>query len=148
MSLTVEEIQKTLTESMRSMQESMERERTAYKSKIEGLEQIIRDKENLIKDITKKKSKDIIIKNLEQENEKLKRSYEEKEIDYKSAVMSVSTLNNQIEIKGQTIMQLNLDKKNLEQKLEEKEKEIGELNEKIKRMNNDNNNILDNIKIK
>ena len=80
MSLTVEEIQKTLTESMRSMQESMERERTAYKSKIANLEKIIIDKENLIKDMTKKKSKDVIIKNLEQENEKLKRNIEEKDI--------------------------------------------------------------------
>ena len=106
MSLTVEEVQKTLAESMKSIQESMDQERKAYKSKIAGLEEIIKDKENLIKDITKKKSKDAIIKNLEQENEKLKRNYEAKDMEYKSAVLSISTLNNQIQLNSQNIMEL------------------------------------------
>ena len=118
MSLTVEEVQKTLSESMISMQLNMEEERKNFKSRIAQLEEIIRDKENLIKDITKKKSKDVIIKNLEQENEKIKRNFEIKNMEYKSAVMSVSTLNNQLEIKNQIVMQLNLEKKQLKEKIE------------------------------
>ena len=80
MSLTIEEIQKTLTESMKSMQDTMEKERKGFNSKIESLEAIIRDKENLITNLTKKKPRDSIIKNLEQENEQLKRKCKNKKI--------------------------------------------------------------------
>ena len=98
MSLTLEEIQKTLTESMKSMQDSMDKERKGFKSKIESLEAIIRDKENLINNLTKKKSKDLIIKNLEQENEQLKRNYEMKDMECKKIVMESNSFNKQIEI--------------------------------------------------
>ena len=131
--LTVEEVQKTLADSMMSMQASMEEERKIYKSKLTNLEKIIQDKENLIRDLTKKKPKDLI-KILEQENEKLKRNYNAKELDYNSLLKNISQLNSQIEIKNQVVTQVNNEKKILTQKIDETEKKNIELNEKIQKL--------------
>ena len=119
MSLSVEEIQKTLAESMMSMQTQMEAERKGYKEKIKKLEDTINDKEEQIKELLKKKSKDAAVRNLEQEVERLKNEYNTKYTDYQNAILNVSTLKNQLELKSQNIMQLNLEKRQLKEKLDD-----------------------------
>ena len=119
MSLTVEEIQKTLMESMMSFQNQMEIERKAYKEKIKKLEEKIEEKDEEIKLLSKKKSKDAAIRNFETENQRIKKELENKSNDYQRAMLDVSTLNNQIELKNQDIMQLKLEKKQIQEKLDE-----------------------------
>ena len=119
MSLTVEEIQKTLTESMMSMQAQMEIDRKGYKTKIKNLEAIIAEKEETIIELSKTKSKVSAARNMELEIEKLRKDLESKTTEYKTALINVSTLKNQNEIKQQNILQLNLEKRQLQEKLDE-----------------------------
>ena len=119
MSLTIEEIQKTLMDSMKSMQDQMEIDRKNYNKKIKELETIIEEKEEIISELSKKKSKNIAKRNIAQEIEKLKKDLESKTIEYKSAMITVSTLNNQIELKKQNILQLDLEKRQLKEKLDD-----------------------------
>ena len=119
MSLTVEEIQKTLTESMMSMQAQMEIERKGYKEKVKKLEDTIEEKNEIINELSKKKSKEAAIRNFEQENERLRKELDTKITEYKTAMINVSTLNNQLEITKQNNMQLKLEKRQVQEKLEE-----------------------------
>ena len=119
MSLTVEEIQKTLTESMMSMQAQMEIERKSYKEKVKKLEDTIEEKDEIINELSKKKSKEAAIRNFEQENERLRKELDTKITEYKTAMINVSTLNNQLEITKQNNMQLKLEKRQVQEKLEE-----------------------------
>ena len=94
MSLTVEEIQKTLAESMMSMQMQMDVERKGYKEKIKKLENELEEKEDKIKELSKKKSKEAAIRNFENENERLRKELENKTNDYQQSMLNVSTLKN------------------------------------------------------
>ena len=123
MSLTVEEIQRTLTESMMSMQAQMEIERKSYKEEIKNLKNTIEEKEEIISELSSRKGKDIAIRNYELENERLRKELDSKITEYKTAMINVSTLNNQIELKKQNIMQLNLEKRQLQEKLNEATKQ-------------------------
>ena len=153
MSLTVEEIQKTLTESMMSMQSQMEIERKGYKEKIKSLKDIIDEKDEIISELSKKQAKDAAVRTLEQEIERLRNETDSKTVELKSSMINVSTLKNQIELEKQNSMQLNMEKKKLQEQLSEiskvnnlKNSESDTLKQQIDILNEGNNgNINDNV---
>jgi hypothetical protein len=126
--LTVEEIQKTLSDSMQSMQKMMEDERKSYKEKIKNLEETLKEKEEEIKDlknqlISKKRKKEDkkLIENIQQEKELIQKEIDSKITEFKEALIEVSTLKNQLEIKNQEFMQIELEKNQANEKLKESE---------------------------
>ena len=126
--LTVEEIQKTLSDSMQSMQKMMEDERKNYKEKIKNLEETLKEKEEEIKDlknqlISKKRKKEDkkLIENIQQEKELIQKEIDSKITEFKEALIEVSTLKNQLEIKNQEFMQIELEKNQANEKLKESE---------------------------
>ena len=131
MSLTVEEIQKTLADSMMSMQAQMDAERQNFKKKIETLEGLLTKKDEEISNMkdsltSKKKENDmtnIIIANLNKEIREKEKSIGTKDEQHQQDVMEIKNLKNQLDIKEQNIMQLNLDIKNISAEYEKK-KEI------------------------
>ena len=128
MSLTIEEVQKTLSDSMQSFQMQMESERKNYKEKVKLLEETVNIKEEEIKELkekllAKKSKKDDkkLIEDLQQEKELIQRELDIKITEFKTALINTSTLNNQLEIKNQNIMQLQLENKQLKEKLKDSE---------------------------
>ena len=128
MSLTVEEIQKTLAESMMSMQSQMSTERENFKKKIATLEETLAKKEEEIANLkdsltSNKKENDmtnIIIANLNKEIREKEKIISTKDDEHKQDIMEINNLKNQLQIKEQNIMQLNLDKKNINADWEKK----------------------------
>ena len=128
MSLTTEEIQKTLIDSMKSMQMLMDDERKLYKEKIKSLEETLITKEEEIKNLKElllaKKTKlddKKLIEGIQQEKELIQRELVIKINELKTALINTSTLNNQLEIKNLNILQLQLENKQLKEKLKESE---------------------------
>ena len=128
MSLTTEEIQKTLIDSMKSMQMLMDDERKLYKEKIKSLEETLITKEEEIKNLKElllaKKTKlddKKLIEGIQQEKELIQRELVIKINELKTALINASTLNNQLEIKNLNILQLQLENKQLKEKLKESE---------------------------
>lgn len=124
MSLTVEEIQKTLADSMMSMQQQMESERKNFKEKIEKLEKTLEEKDSTIEELKKslatKKEEDngddTFNKMIAQLNTKIRineKELEAKKEELQKSALEISTLNNQMDQKKQTIMQLECDNKKL-----------------------------------
>ena len=131
MSLTSEEIQKTLEATIKSMQKNMDDERKKYKDKIDNLEEqlLLKDteindlKEKLRSAIKKKQDKETI-DNLQIEKRKdcIQKELQIKITEYRTALINISTLTNQLEIEKQNIMNLNLEKKQLKEQLDTTEK--------------------------
>ena len=151
--LTIEEVQKTLSDSMLSMQKSMEDERKGFKEKIKKLEDTLSEKEEEITDLknqlldTKVKNVDKnIMEKLREDKDLLEKELETKVNDYKNLLINLSTLNNQIELQKQKILQIQMDKKKLEEKIEEQNNSFialqGEVFNKTKTIN-ELNNIID-----
>ena len=150
MSLTIEEVQKTLSDSMQSFQMQMESERKGYKEKIKLLEDTVIIKEQEIKELkekllAKKSKKDDkkLIEDLQQEKELIQRELEIKITEFKTALINTSTLNNQLEIKNQNIMQLQLENKQLKEKLKESEDKYKLLEKNLQKQINDHNEETD-----
>ena len=129
MSLTSEEIQKTLEATIKSMQKNMDDERKKYKDKIDNLEEqlLLKDteindlKEKLRSAIKKKQDKETI-DNLQIEKDCIQKELQIKITEYRTALINISTLTNQLEIEKQNIMNLNLEKKQLKEQLDTTEK--------------------------
>ena len=111
-SLTVEEIQKSLANSMMAMQIQMEQERECYKKKIQNLERINKEykiKIDELNNILLPKKINKIISDL---NAQLKQKEKELEIkiqEHQKDVLEILSLKNQIQLKEKKI--LNLEKK-------------------------------------
>ena len=126
-SLSAEEVEKTLADSIASIQKSFDTERQLYKDKISKLEATIKEKDEQMQDLnekfmSKRKKDDVnkkVMEHLNQEKELIQKELEMKITEYKTALIELSTLNNQIEFDKQKIMQLELEKKNLNKKVEE-----------------------------
>ena len=101
--LSPEEIQKTLSASMMSMQEQMEKERKNYKEKIKKLEDENAKKDEQIEELkhslTSKKDEDDmynkIIANLNGDIRKKEKELDSKKEEHQKDVMEISNLNNQ-----------------------------------------------------
>ena len=140
-SLSAEEVEKTLADSIASIQKSFDTERQLYKDKISKLEATIKEKDEQMQDLnekfmSKRKKDDVnkkVMEHLNQEKELIQKELEMKITEYKTALIELSTLNNQIEFDKQKIMQLELEKKNLNKKLEESIKAQEETEKKWKR---------------
>ena len=153
--LTSEEMQKTFEGTILSMQKNMDDERKKYKDKIDNLEKNIIIKDEEIKELreklfsTKKIKKEDkeLIERLTMEKDLIQKEIETKITDYKSDLINVSTLTNQLQIEKDNYMSLQLEKKlaleECEKKHNEKydtlerqfyliEKKIDEKEEKIK----------------
>ena len=129
MSLTSDEIQRTLASTINSIQKNMDIERKSYKDKIQTLEETLSKKDgeiNFLKEkiLSSKKRKEDkeIIESLKTEKECIQNELESKISEYKSVLINISTLNNQLEIEKQNTMELFLEKKLLDEKLNEFEK--------------------------
>ena len=140
MSLTTEEIQKTLIDSMKSMQMLMDDERKLYKEKIKSLEETLITKEEEIKNLKElllaKKTKlddKKLIEGIQQEKELIQRELDIKINELKTALINASTLNNQLEIKNLNILQLQLENKQLKEKLKESEDKYKLLEKNLKK---------------
>ena len=157
--LTSEEMQKTLEGTILSLQKNMDDERKKYKDKIDKLEENVKLKEEEINELrnkllsTKKIKKEDkeLIENLKTEKELIQNEMEKKITDYKSALINVSTLKNQLQMEKDNIMNLQykykLELEECEKKHDEKyktleqqffliEKKIDEKEEKIKEIEN------------
>ena len=122
MSLSAEEIQKSLEASMLSMQIQMENDHKALNEKIANLEKIIKKKDDEIKELkdsmlSKKTEDEIGNKLISELNTKIRDK--EKEIsdkveEHQKDAMEISNLKNQISQKTEVILQLEMDKKKIE----------------------------------
>jgi len=137
MSLTFEEIQNTLSNTIMDMQKKMEEERITFKNKIKSLEETLYEKDIEIKELKEKlfsskinkkdKNNLEIIDRLNLEKECLQKELEIKIKELKTYLINNSTLNNQLEIEKQNTMQLNLEIKKLHEKLYDAEKKFENL---------------------
>ena len=160
MSLTPEEIQKTLSLSMMSMQAQMDTERDSFKKRIQKLEEVIEEKDkeiNALKESLVDKKKDnemtnIIISKLNTQIREKDKILEDKIKELQKEVMENGTLKNQVEIRDQEIMQLKLDKKKLNEEWEDKsnilKNQIYSLNKKIEEKDEEKKKVKDEIKEK
>ena len=128
MSLTSEEIQTTLSCTIQSIQKNMDEERKRYKDKIQILEESLAIKEgeiNILKEkiySSKKRKEDKEeIDSLKAEKENIKKELEKAISDYKTSLINISTLNNQLEIEKQNSVDLKLENKSLKEKCEKSE---------------------------
>ena len=136
MSLTVEEIQKSLTATMMSMQVQMDEERKKTKERIMKLEEQMANKDKEIADlkeslISKKTENDMtnkIIANLNSQIRDKEKLIADKIKEKQSDAMEISSLKNQIQIKEQSVIDLNLEKKRLNEDWENKIKLLEEKN--------------------
>ena len=139
MSLSAEEIQKSLVESMKSMQEQMQNDQKESREKITKLEKELKKKDKEINELkssllSKKAEDEIGNKLIAQLNSQIRKR--EKEIEEKTEMhqkdsMEISNLNNQISLKTQNILQLEMDKKNLSEKLKSFENQMFILQNKL-----------------
>lgn len=160
MSLTPEEIQKTLSLSMMSMQAQMDTERDSFKKRIQKLEEVIEEKDkeiSALKESLVDKKKDnemtnIIISKLNTQIREKDKILEDKIKELQKEVMENGTLKNQVEIRDQEIMQLKLDKKKLNEEWEDKsnilKNQIYSLNKKIEEKDEEKKKVEDEIKEK
>ena len=129
MSLTPEEIQKTLSCTIQSIEKNMDEERKKYKDKIQILEESLSIKDGEINNLkekiylSKKKKEDKEeIENLKKEKESIKRELETTISDYKLSLINISTLNNQLEIEKQNNIDLKIEINSLKKENEKSEK--------------------------
>ena len=182
MSLSAAEIQKSLEASMMSMQIQMENDRKKLTEKIANLELLNKKKDEEIKELKEstlsKKSEDELsnklIAELNTQIRKKEKENNEHIEQHQKDSLEITNLNNQLSLQNQNIMQLEMDKKNLQSQffllqkkldnfeeekanidknyaerdriIAEKEKIIEELNEKIKKMEENNKSMLIYIK--
>ena len=149
MSLSVEEVQKTLEASMKSMQEQMKSDQKESREKIAKLEKEIKIKDKEINELkssllSKKAEDEIGNKLIAQLNSQIRKR--EKEIEEKTEMhqkdsMEISNLNNQISLKTQNILQLEMDKKNLNEKLKSFENQMFILQNKLDSADKEKSNI-------
>ena len=149
MSLSVEEVQKTLEASMKSMQEQMKRDQKVSREKIAKLEKEIKIKDKEINELkssllSKKAEDEIGNKLIAQLNSQIRKR--EKEIEEKTEMhqkdsMEISNLNNQLSLKTQNILQLEMDKKNLNEKLKSFENQMFILQNKLDSADKEKSNI-------
>ena len=122
MSLSAEEIQKSLEASMMSMQIQMENDHKMLNEKIAQLEKLNMKKDEEINELKSsllsKKSEDEIgnklISQLNAEIRKKEKEISEKIEEHQKDSLEISNLNNQLSQKTQNIMQLEMDKKKLQ----------------------------------
>ena len=131
MSLTVDELQKTLAESMQSMQANLDRERKEHKEKIKKLESELQEKDDEIKSYKEKqnsnKSKkdereqqlEEIIDSLRKNIDSINNDLSNKTIEVKTNLKNIEDLKEEIQKKDNTISKLNEEKKEIENKLKE-----------------------------
>ena len=139
MSLSAEEIQKSLESSMLSMQIQMENDHKALNEKIANLEKIIKKKDDEIKELkdsmlSKKTEDEIGNKLISELNTKIRDK--EKEIsdkveEHQKDAMEISNLKNQISQKTEVILQLEMDKKKLNEKIKSSENQMFVLQKKL-----------------
>ena len=149
MSLSVEEVQKTLEASMKSMQEQMKSDQKVSREKIAKLEKEIKIKDKEINELkssllSKKAEDEIGNKLIAQLNSQIRKR--EKEIEEKTEMhqkdsMEISNLNNQLSLKTQNILQLEMDKKNLNEKLKSFENQMFILQNKLDSADKEKSNI-------
>ena len=149
MSLSVEEIQKSLEESMRSMQMQMANDQKKYLDKIQKLEKDLKKKDDEINELKasllSKKSEDEIgnklIAELNTQIRKKEKEISERIEEHQKDSMEISSLNNQISLKTQSILQLEMDKKNLNEKIKSFENQIFVLQKKLESIEDEKKNI-------
>ena len=139
MSLSAEEIQKSLEASMLSMQIQMENDHKALNEKIANLEKIIKKKDDEIKELkdsmlSKKTEDEIGNKLISELNTKIRDK--EKEIsdkveEHQKDAMEISNLKDQISQKTEVILQLEMDKKKLNEKIKSSENQMFVLQKKL-----------------
>ena len=125
MSLSAEEIQKSLEASMMSMQIQMENDHKMLNEKIAQLEKLNMKKDEEINELKSsllsKKSEDEIgnklISQLNAEIRKKEKEISEKIEEHQKDSLEISNLNNQLSQKTQNIMQLEMDKKKLQNQI-------------------------------
>ena len=142
-SLTAEEIQKSLSNSMMSMQLQMEQERETYKKKIQNLEKTNKENKEKIEELTE------VISSKKNENEKINKIIadlnaqyrkKEKEVDLKEQehqkdALEISNLKNTIQLKDQKIIQLEMEKKDFEKRNTMAQHENLVMQKKVERAN-------------
>ena len=169
MSLSAEEIQKSLEASMMSMQIQMENDHKILNEKIFNLEKLNMQKDEEIEKL-KSNANNQLIADLNSEIRRREKEINEKIEEHKKDVEEIHNLNNQLSEKDEKIIQLEMDKKNLnnhffflqkkidsfdeekintEKNIEEKDKiisekdiKIEELNKEIKKMEENNKSML------
>ena len=179
-SLTADEVQKSLTDTIMNLQKQFDTSREEYVSKIKTLEETVKEKdaeiEELKEKLVAKKTKEDkeLIEGFRLEREMINNELSNKVQELSSALSNIGTLTNQIDDQKQKIMDLEMDKKNLNKKIEEGDekykilqgqnsllekkveskneenkllkKKIDEKNKNIEELNNNINELKDKIK--
>ena len=115
--LTADEITKSLTDTIMNLQTELTAARQEYNDKIKVLDVTIKEKEEEINDLKEKlvakrnKEDQSVIEGFRQEREMINQELATKVQELTSALITNSTLTNQIEIHKQNIMQLEMEKK-------------------------------------
>ena len=142
-SLTAEEIQKSLSNSMMSMQLQMEQERETYKKKIQNLEKTNKENKEKIEELTeviaskKNENENInkIIADLNAQIRKKEKEVDLKEQEHQKDALEISNLKNTIQLKDQKIIQLEMEKKDFEKRNTMAQHENLVMQKKVERAN-------------
>ena len=130
-SLSADEITLTLTNTINGLQLQLKTQSNEYNEKIKKLEETLKEKEVELDDLkdelatskTNKEDKKIIEK-FREEKEMISKELAAKIKELSIALMDNSSLKNQIELQKQNMMQLELDKTNLNKKIEEEKENL------------------------
>ena len=157
--LTADEVTMSLTNTIMSLQKELSVTRQEYIEKIKKLDETIKEKDEEINDlkeklvaIKKNKEDQSIIDNFRLEREMINNELSTKVKELTSALLSVSTLTNQVEIQKQNIMELELEKKKISEEINEKYKNLQDqfylLQKQLDSKTEENNKTQDKLKDK
>ena len=135
--LTADEVTISLTNTIMNLQKELEMTRKEYIEKIKKLDETIKEKDEEINDLKEKlagakrrKEDQAIIDGFRQEREMINNELATKVQELTTALLNISTLNNQIEIQKQNLMEFEMKKKKALEENTEKH------NEKYKNLEN------------
>jgi len=135
--LTADEVEKSLTDTIMNLQMQFDSSREEYIQKIKKLEEAKKEKETEIDDLKEKlvakknKEDQALIESFRQEREMINKELSLKVQELSSALSTNSTLTNQIDDQKRKMMDLEMDKKNLNKSIEERDDKIKELQNQI-----------------
>ena len=135
--LTADEVEKSLTDTIMNLQMQFDSSRDEYIQKIKKLEETVKVKESEIDDLKEKlvakknKEDQALIESFRQEREMINKELSLKVQELSSALSTNSALTNQIDDQKRKMMDLEMDKKNLNKSIEERDDKIKELQNQI-----------------
>ena len=136
--LSLDDVANSLTKTIMNLQQQLESERKKYINNIKQLKEMLKEKDEEINELKEKlasmnmnKDDQSIISVFRQDKEFINQELEKKVKELTDALFHISELNDQIDTQKQNIMNLEMDKKELNQKIVEENKKYEKLESKF-----------------